>query len=81
MWRSSDSPSLGFSGTSGTPAHSAPTTATHVSRLDSAQTAARSAPRRRCSHRGRGLAQLAVAQRAVAHAHGGAIAELVDRPE
>src|SRR4051794_17767900 len=44
MCSSSRSPALGLTGVNGTPASSAPTAATHVSRRDSANTATRSRP-------------------------------------
>ena len=48
MWASSFSPTLGMIGTTAAPAHSAPTTAAQVSRLDVAHTATRLAePTRR----------------------------------
>ena len=48
------------------PVTSAATAATHVSSVDSAHTATLSAPSKCFGHRGGGLAQLAVAQPAVA---------------
>ena len=78
MWASSLEPSFGFSGTSGIPADRPPTTATQVSSVDSAQTAARLDAAQALGDGGSGVAQLAVGELAVAEAQGGLGVQLVD---
>ena len=66
-------------GTSGMPASSAATTATHVSSVASAQTATRSAPSNAAGERRGGRAQLAVAQALAGDGHGRLRLPLVER--
>ena len=73
MWPSSRAPAFGLMGTMATPASSAPTTATHVSGSETAQTPTRPAPCHLVGHVGGRVAQPRVGQLDLAEAQGEAV--------